>query len=121
MNRGRVRAGRGKPRPYKIVEKDAEADYILRTWGAAGCARTWLCLELAGVGGGGFAEGVEFAGATAGVEGTFDGVASDLAAECEDFTGFGAEDDVVIVDSSFEAAGLVGAFEVAGDRVAVLF
>jgi len=40
MSRGRARAGRGKPRPYKIVEKDAEADYILRTWGAAGCAPT---------------------------------------------------------------------------------
>src|ERR1700760_2456228 len=68
----------------------------------------------------GFADGVELAGAAAGVESAFDGVAVDLAAEPEGFTGFGAEEDVVVVDGALEAAGLVGAFKVAGDGVAFL-
>ena len=77
--------------------------------------------ELGGVGGGGVAVGVEFAGAAAGVEGAFDGVAVDLAAEAEGFAGLGAEENVVVVDGAPEAARLVGAFEVAGNRVARLF
>lgn len=48
-------------------------------------------------------------------------VAVNAAAKGEDIAGFGAEDDVVLIDGAFEAAGLVGAFEVAGELVAVLF
>lgn len=48
-------------------------------------------------------------------------VAIDAAAKGEDIAGFGSEDDVVDVDGAFEAAGLVGSFEVSGEFVAVLF
>jgi hypothetical protein len=47
-------------------------------------------------------------------------IAVDLAAEGDDGASVGGEFDVVDVDPALELAGLVRAFEVAGDDVAVL-
>jgi hypothetical protein len=46
--------------------------------------------------------------------------AVDAAAEGEDPGDLGLEDDVVLVDSSFDSAGLVGAFEVTLNLAALL-
>jgi hypothetical protein len=44
----------------------------------------------------------------------------DAPAKGQDVAGFGANDEVLIVDGAFYAAGLIRAFEVAGDRGAIL-
>jgi len=68
-----------------------------------------------------YAHRVKFALFPFDIEEAIDSVTRDFAAKRERVARLGAEDDMVDVDGAFKAAGLVGAFEVAGQIVPVLF